>query len=383
MTRPTPAPDTLAHLPVPDALLHVPVPDAEDHVPVSVPVSVPDVEVIVPTVGRPSLHALLFALLDTPQSTADDIAATAVRVTVVDDRRLPEPPLSLPARVRVLRSGGRGPAAARNTGWRATSSTWVAFLDDDVLPPTGWYEALLRDLAAADATVGGVQGRIRVPLPRHRRATDWERGTAGLQDTVWATADLAYRRAALTRVGGFDERFPRAFREDADLGLRVIDAGWRITLGSRHIQHPVRPAPWHASLSAQRGNRDDVLMLALHGRRWRSRAHVPAGRRRWHLATTAAAITATFGPRRSRPPALLLWAALTADFAVRRIAPGPRTPSELGAMLTTSALIPPAATWHWLRGWLALPRLLSEQGPRPADAVVSRAAVGPTPAAAE
>ena len=32
---------------------------------------------------------------------------------------------------------------------------------------------------------------------------------------------MAYRRTALEAVGGFDERFPRAFREDADLALRV------------------------------------------------------------------------------------------------------------------------------------------------------------------
>ena len=32
---------------------------------------------------------------------------------------------------------------------------------------------------------------------------------------------MAYRRAALVAVDGFDERFPRAYREDADLALRV------------------------------------------------------------------------------------------------------------------------------------------------------------------
>jgi hypothetical protein len=36
---------------------------------------------------------------------------------------------------------------------------------------------------------------------------------------------MTYRRAALTEAGGFDERFPRAYREDADLALRVRDHG--------------------------------------------------------------------------------------------------------------------------------------------------------------
>ena len=42
-------------------------------------------------------------------------------------------------------------------------------------------------------------------------------------------------------MNGFDERFRRAYREDADIALRVFDAGYRIEKGSRSIQHPVRP----------------------------------------------------------------------------------------------------------------------------------------------
>ena len=46
---------------------------------------------------------------------------------------------------------------------------------------------------------------------------------------------------------GFDERFPRAYREDADLALRVRDAGWTLHAGARTARHPVRPADaWSA-----------------------------------------------------------------------------------------------------------------------------------------
>ena len=301
------------------------------------------VEVVVPTVGRPSLHEALAPLLG------------RVKVTVVDDRPSGSE-LDLPDGVRLLRSWGAGPAAARNTGWRATDATWVAFLDDDVRPPADWVERLHRDLAACGPEVGASQGRIRVPLPSHRRPTDWERSTAGLEAAVWATADMAYRRSALEDVGGFDERFPRAYREDADLGLRVVEAGWRIERGARVVEHPVRPASWRQSIRSQRGNADDVLMRAVHGPGWRARAHVPAGRRRWHLATTAALLAAAVP--RTRPAGLAAWALLTADFARRRIAPGPRTARELATLTVTSAVIPVAATAWWLVGWLRLPALL-------------------------
>ena len=303
-------------------------------------VDVPSYEVVVPTVGRPSLHAAVGPLLG------------RVKVVVVDDRPAGAD-LDLPDEVRVLRSWGGGPAAARNTGWRASDAEWVAFLDDDVLPPADWVEQLERDLAACGPDVGATQGRLHVPLPADRRPTDWERSTAGLETAVWATADMAYRRAALEQVGGFDERFPRAYREDADLGLRVTGAGWRIVRGERLVDHPVRPAPWRQSVRSQRGNADDVLMRALHGRDWRVRAAVPPGRRPWHLATTAA-LAAALHPR-TRVPAGLLWAGLTADFARRRIAPGPRTPGEVATMAVTSAAIPVAATGWWLAGWARLP----------------------------
>ena len=69
--------------------------------------------------------------------------------------------------------------------------------------------------------MAATQGRFEVPLPGDRRPTDWERSTGGPGAARWATADMAYRREALAAVGGFDERFPRAYREDADLALRV------------------------------------------------------------------------------------------------------------------------------------------------------------------
>ena len=306
------------------------------------------VEVVVPTLGRPSLHTALAPLLG------------RVDVVVVDDRPRGAD-LALPAEVRVLRSWGGGPAAARNRGWRATTAEWVAFLDDDVVPPPDWVEQLRRDLAVCGPEVGASQGRLHVPLPADRAPTDWERSTAGLETAVWATADMAYRRRALEQVGGFDERFPRAFREDADLGLRVSEAGWQIVRGQRCVDHPVRPAPWRQSIRSQRGNADDVLMRALHGRAWRARAGVPTGRRRWHLITTAALLAAAHP--RTRTPGALAWAALTVDFARRRIALGPRTPAEVATMAVTSVAVPVAATLWWLAGWARLPGHLRRGGP--------------------
>ncbi|TQJ23456.1 GT2 family glycosyltransferase [Micromonospora sp. A202] len=317
------------------------------------------ISIIVPTLGRDSLGDLLATLAGQVGAEPD------LEVLLIDDRstgggELPVPG-ALAAYTKVLRGRGAGPAAARNLGWRAARSSWVAFLDDDVVPAPDWLDRLVADLAVPDR-VGGVQGVVRVPLPADRRPTDWERATAGLADGEWITADMAYRRAALQAVGGFDERFPRAYREDAELAHRVRLAGWQLTRGTRTVTHPVRAESRWVSLRTQRGNADDALLRRLYGAGWRGELRVPAGRRHRHAAITTAGIltVAALAARRSgagRPfagtaaLAGALWLAGTARFAHERIAPGPRTRSEVTAMLVTSVAIPPFAVTHWLRGW--------------------------------
>lgn len=325
--------------------------------------------VVVPTVGRPSLRVLLAAL-------AEGTRPFDCPVVVVDDRpegddllpRLSD--LALPD-LRVVRSGGGGPARARNIGWRHTSSRWVSFLDDDVVPDPDWYERLRHDLDGAGPGIAGSQGRVRVPLPADRRPTDWERTTAGLADALWITADLTYRRSALSAVGGFDERFPRAYREDADLGLRITRTEGRIVRGRRWITHPVRPADDWVSVRVQAGNADDFLMRAVHGADWRERAEAPRGRRSRHAAVTALGLTSLLalasGRRRTAAAGAAGWLAGTAELVRARIAPGPRDRDEVRRMVLTSALIPAAATWHSLRGawvhrrsgaWRGVPELV-------------------------
>ena len=66
--------------------------------------------VVIPTIGRPSLGVLLAQLVSGDAS--DDSHGHLPAVVVVDDRSAPAGPLAVDPPVRVLRSGGRGPAAA-------------------------------------------------------------------------------------------------------------------------------------------------------------------------------------------------------------------------------------------------------------------------------
>lgn len=322
---------------------------------------VPDVDVVVPTVGRPSLPRLLDAL-------AASEGPVPRRIILVDDRRsrtqaldVGRPAEPVASRLRVLPGPGAGPAVARNIGWRASGAMWVAFLDDDVIPAPDWLARLRDDLAGLDPQVAGSQGRVRVPVPRDRRPTDWERNVMGLERGLWITADMAYRRSVLAEVGGFDERFPRAYREDVELALRVAAAGHRLVRGVRRVDHPVRPADTWTSVRLQAGNADDALMLVLHGPGWRRAARVPRGRRAAHLAVTAAGLVALTALAAGRGAlaarAGLAWLAGTAELAWHRLRPGPWAAGEVGRMLVTTPLLPPAASLHWVAGLLRAVRL--------------------------
>ncbi|AKS35450.1 HAD-IIIA family hydrolase [Mycolicibacterium goodii] len=311
----------------------------------------PDFAVVIPTIGRPTLQVLLAAL---EKELARTAGVESRAVIVVDDRAKPDPPLSITSNlaVTVVSSGGRGPAAARNAGWRRSTARWICFLDDDVRPDPGWAAALAADLAAADAAgAAGSQAIIGVPIPPGHRVCDDERRTQRLQTAQWITADMAYRRSALVEVGGFDERFPRAYREDSDLGLRITLSGRKIVGGGRRSTHPVARATWMSSVRAQVGNRDDALLHRKYGKGWRPAIGEGRGRLPAHLATTVAAAVGLAAPGgRLARWGRIAWCALTAEFALRRLLSGRRTVGEAARMLTTSILIPPVAVYHRLRG---------------------------------
>src|SRR3982751_5363851 len=123
--------------------------------------------VVVPTIGRPSLDVLLDALAAAP-------GPRPAELVLGDDRPAgsplkPDRPGLPPG--RVVRTGGGGPARARNLGWRTARTEWIAFLDDDVVPDPDWYHRLEKDLADLAPDVAGSQGRVRGPLPEGRRPT--------------------------------------------------------------------------------------------------------------------------------------------------------------------------------------------------------------------
>lgn len=192
------------------------------------------VSVIVPSVGRASLSQCVSSLV------AQTYPADSFEIIAVFDGGA-SPPLTEGATSRMPEEGPairflyqrrQGPAAARNHGAGAARGEILAFIDDDCIADRDW----LSNLVSGINRHAGVEGRVE-PLEPLRPLAHWVANRGGL----YLTANVAYERDWLERVGGFDERFRYPAGEDFDLAWKVLEAGGEIAYADGAIvYHPVR-----------------------------------------------------------------------------------------------------------------------------------------------
>lgn len=303
------------------------------------------ISVVVPTCGRPQLLARCLAAV-----CGQSLSPQCYEVIVVDDRpsartaavvdrmRGVGPP------VRYLANHGpHGPAAARNLGWRAARGAVVAFTDDDTVASTHW---LAFGAAAFRPSTAAVCGRVVVPLDD--RPTDYERDAARLEGAEFITANCFCRRIILLRLGGFDERFRLAWREDSDLHFRLLGMGAEVVAAPRAlVLHPVRPARWGVSVAQQRKMVYDALLYKKHPRLYRERIRA---RPRWdYYAIVALLLTVPLALAGGAAPLALAagagWTAMTGRYCMERLCGTTKSVAHVAEMICTSAIIPPCAVF--------------------------------------
>jgi glycosyltransferase involved in cell wall biosynthesis len=155
-------------------------------------------------------------------------------VIVVDDGSTDaSPSIASEYPVQLISTENRGLSSARNTGYLAATGELVAYIDDDARPDRDWLQYLARTCIEGDwSAVGGPNispagdGVVadcvaNAPgAPAHVLLSDREAEHV-------PGCNMAIRRSALARLGGFDPQF-RVAGDDVDLCWRLAENDLKI-----------------------------------------------------------------------------------------------------------------------------------------------------------
>jgi glycosyltransferase involved in cell wall biosynthesis len=221
--------------------------------------------------------------------------------------------------VRLLRN--RGPATARNIGWRTTNAEVLVFTDDDCAPEPAW----LHEIVAATTGADIVQGRTE---PDPAQAGNLGPFSRTLQiegeNGFYQTCNIAYRRQILELNNGFFEQFRYPAGEDTDLAWRAKNQGASSTFcAAAVVRHDVRPSDLGVAIRDSWRWQSVPLAVSRHPE-LRTLFSAPFVWRRAHgyaAVAAAGAVLLGFGPTDPRRLAAAL--ALAAPYARYRLRTAP------------------------------------------------------------
>lgn len=244
----------------------------------------------------------------------------------------------------------KGPASARNLGWRNGSGELIVFTDDDCVPQPDCLQQYWEAYSKYRGFAVAFSGRVIVPL--NGTPTDYEMNTWRLEQARFITANCACSRLALEMTGGLDEEFTMAWREDTALEFDLLKHEIPILkVPTAQIVHPVRPANFGVSIREQRKGMFNALLYKKHADRFMD-ARMERPPRYYYIMVTALFLGLVF-LLYNRPIALIflmIWAGLTAMFTWKRLRNTSKRVSHLTEMLYTSAVIPVLSVYWTIYG---------------------------------
>jgi cellulose synthase/poly-beta-1,6-N-acetylglucosamine synthase-like glycosyltransferase len=175
--------------------------------------------------GEPTIADCLDAIL------ATDFPAERREILVVDNGSSDGTADLIQSRpVRYLREPRRGVSNARNHGIAESTGEILAFVDADCLVEPQWLTELVRPFE--DPEIGSVAGDLQHVAPTTaaerqsaRLLGNWQRFAFTSNPAYPITANAAYRRDVIERIGTFDPHMTRA--QDVELGLRFQERSGR------------------------------------------------------------------------------------------------------------------------------------------------------------
>lgn len=216
----------------------------------------PFVSVVIPTRNRPDSVAATLTKIVASSYPRDRFEAIVVDNGSGEDAMVDPAGLGTPddLSLRVLREASPGGSHARNRGLGEASGEIVVFADDDIDADPDWLVRMVRPFVEDDA-VAGVAG-LTIPSELETPSQIWFEGFGGFmrgfERRVYDLAEpppdrplfpftvgdfgsgqnMAFRRAVLQRLGGFDPDLgtatPTHAGEDLEAMLRVLVSGHRV-----------------------------------------------------------------------------------------------------------------------------------------------------------
>ncbi len=134
--------------------------------------------------------------------------------------------------VRYINQENKGPAAARNLGWRLSNNEIICFTDSDCLAEKMWVTKMVTRYTSEH--VAGVGGSYDIVNPQnllasciHEEIIQRHLQMSGEVNYLGAF-NVSYRRSVLEEVDGFDESYRIASGEDNDIAYRIKKIGYHL-----------------------------------------------------------------------------------------------------------------------------------------------------------
>jgi glycosyltransferase involved in cell wall biosynthesis len=244
-----------------------------------------------------------------------------------------------------------GPAAARNKGANLAKGDLIAFTDDDCIPGNSWLKAWWDEFSKVQKTEIAFTGKTIVP--HNERPTDYEKNIANLETAEFITANCACTKQAFKKVGGFDEDFPIAWREDSDLHFKFIAGAIPIIkVENAVIVHPVRQAPWGVSLKEQKKSKYNALLRKKHPLLYKEKIGTKP---LWNYYAIVILLPVAIAGYYNQKPLITIISGsccllLVTQFVIKRLKGTSKKTSHIIEMIATSFIIPFLSVFWTLYG---------------------------------
>jgi len=177
---------------------------------------------------------------------------------------------SFPFQFRLVTQKNAGAGKARNAGAAMAKGDFLAFCEDDVIPDSQWLHRASECLSA-NPSLDVLEGRtVYETTGAEVRRFD----VGGIPSFI--PCNLIVRRTLFEKSGGYDPAFydktaHRYFREDADLGFRLMELGAKIALvRDLLVSHPKQFHTFGDALRHVKRYEFDPLLYKKHPRKFRT-----------------------------------------------------------------------------------------------------------------